>query len=416
MNFLNEINQKIIDKKTNIQDWIIDHSNRVSIPLYTSVDIRISNFKLAPVDTNVFPAGFNNLPEFNRICASKLFREYIAKKYPNSKNILIVPELHTRNPYYWENIHVIKEILKKAGFEVSVGIIAEDINKDEFSFDTLSGDPIKAFKIYNEDHYIKTPVATPDLILINNDFSIDCPKILSNINQPIEPPIEIGWHSRKKDTHFDFYNELANELANIISIDPWLISIKTQDVQDANFDKDEDRLKLADTAGKLFEELNEEYRARNIGEEPTLFIKSNSGTYGMAVINVKNPEEMKSLNAEKRKRMRVSKGGKPVRDIVIQECIPSSLVTENNYVAEPVIYLIDAKVAGGFLRANKNKSSIENLNTRGMEFSTLLNKFTKNFQDDPCLNNIPPAYSIIARTASIAAGYEIEKVMKEGGC
>ena len=30
-------------------------------PFYTSVDLRNAGFKLAPVDTNLFPGGFNNL-------------------------------------------------------------------------------------------------------------------------------------------------------------------------------------------------------------------------------------------------------------------------------------------------------------------------------------------------------------------
>jgi hypothetical protein len=113
--------------------------------------------------------------------------------------------------------------------------------------------------------------------------------------------------------------------------------------------------------------------------------------------------------------MRVSKGGKAVRDVVIQEGIPTSLKTGSDIVAEPVFYLVDAKVAGGFLRLNKSRSEFENLNSRGMEFAPI----------DPCDETVlsrdvetlcSPALELISCIATIAAGYEIEKILDEGGC
>ena len=132
-------------------------------------------------------------------------------------------------------------------------------------------------------------------------------------------------------------------------------------------------------------------------------------------MSIKDAEDVRSLNSEGRKRMRVSKGGKPVRDIVIQEGIPTTLKLDSDSSAEPVIYLVEAKAAGGFLRVNRTKNSHENLNTRGMEFSNM-------YSDGDCSNEengaatITCAYELLAGIASIAAGYEIEKILEEGGC
>jgi glutamate--cysteine ligase len=227
--------------------------------------------------------------------------------------------------------------------------------------------------------------------------------------------VEIGWHTRKKSIHFEFYNKLAQEVAQILEIDPWVISIDTIDDYGVDFDSREDREKIAQVADLMINRLKIQYKERGISEEPYLFIKSNSGTYGMAVVNVSSGDDVRALNSDKRKRMRVSKGGSPVRDVVLQEGIPTSLKYESDISAEPVFYLIDAQVAGGFLRLNKSRNTLENLNSRGMEFAHI----------DPCDESThieevetlcSPALELVSRIATIAAGYEIEKILDEGGC
>lgn len=233
--------------------------------------------------------------------------------------------------------------------------------------------------------------------------------------QPVEPPVEIGWHTRKKSVHFEFYNKLAGEIAGILDIDPGIVSIKTVAEEGVNFDSPEDRGRAAVLVESILDELREEYRENGIEDSPYVFLKSNSGTYGMAVMSVTDGDQVRTLNAEGRKRMRVSKGGKPVRDIVIQEGIPTSLKLSSGASAEPVLYMIEAKVAGGFLRLNKGKSVLENLNSRGMEFSHMYSEQSQS-NDENQGAFLTQAYELLACVASIATGYEIEKILKEGGC
>lgn len=416
MEILDEINRKSEEKKGEIENWIDEQCRKVSVPLYTSVDLRISQHKITPVDTNVFPAGFNNLCSVFRERASNLFREYLIQSHPGAKKILIIPELHTRNPHYWENIYVIKSILERVDFLVEVGLVSDELYEDEVRFKTVNGEDVVAFRLQRDDNTVFISGFTPDLILINNDFSSKCPKILRDVRQPVEPPVEIGWHTRRKNVHFDFYNKLAREVAELIGIDPWIITIKTVSQNGVDFDDPEDREKVAQSADAVLDELRGEYTKRGIRESPFLFVKSNSGTYGMAVINVFRADEVRTLNAEGRKQMRVSKGGKPVRDVVVQEGIPTTLRVGHEAVGEPVVYLIKAKTAGGFLRLNRGKSEFDNLNTRGMEFSCLSLHEEDKCRKGECNKFFPLAYQLIARTATIAAGYEIEKILKEGGC
>ena len=415
MKHLQDLNLKISQNKDKLDSWISNQIGKVFIPLYTSVDIRISDHKVVPVDTNVFPAGFNNLSEIFKKQASSLFKGYFHREYPNTNNILIIPELHTRNTFYWENISVLKSILENVGYRVEVGIISDDNLPDEMEFEAALGKSVKAYIATKQDSKVVTSNYIPDLLLINNDFSEKCPKTLRDILQPVEPPVEIGWHTRKKSVHFEFYNKLAGEVAEILGIDPWVISIDTIVDEGVDFDSREDRVKVAQVVDSMISKLKTEYEARGIKEDPYLFIKSNSGTYGMAVVNVSSGNDVIGFNSEKRKRMRVSKGGNPVRDVVIQEGVPTSLKFGLDITAEPVFYLVDTKVAGGFLRLNKSKNEFENLNTRGMEFAHI----------DPCDETArskdveilcSPALELISRIATIAAGYEIEKILDEGGC
>ena len=64
-----DLEKRFIDNGAVIEQWLRRQWQERSPPFYASVDLRNSGFKLAPVDTNLFPGGFNNLnPEFLPLC------------------------------------------------------------------------------------------------------------------------------------------------------------------------------------------------------------------------------------------------------------------------------------------------------------------------------------------------------------
>src|SRR2546421_8376026 len=66
---LQELERVVLDKRPEIERWFRAQWAAHEVPFYCSVDLRNSGFKLAPVDTNLFPGGFNNLnPEFLPLC------------------------------------------------------------------------------------------------------------------------------------------------------------------------------------------------------------------------------------------------------------------------------------------------------------------------------------------------------------
>ena len=404
---IEQLERTIVTKSGEISRWMESHCENVMVPLYSSVDLRFSEHKIAPIDTNVFPAGFNNLSAEFRKKAGKLFREYLISQYPSAEKILLVPELNTKNAYYWENIWVIKSVLESEGYDVRVGIANEEFQRDAASFDSAGGQVIEARRVFQKEGMAMTEDFVPDIVMINNDFSEKCPKTLHNLRQPVLPPVEIGWHARKKDVHFEFYNRLCGELADIMEIDPWVMSVETVLESGVDFDFPEDRERVSARVGEILSRVSSEYSKRNIEHEPSLFVKSNSGTYGMAVSSVSDPKNIVKMNSRDRKKMRVSKGGVPVRDVVIQEGVPSSLRVGDGLVGEPVVYLVKSRVAGMFYRANPLRGELENLNSKGMEF----------LQCDGSLpGGIPSAFDLVSRVATVAAGYEIEKVLRDVDC
>ena len=58
---INELEQRVLESMPAIERWFRLEWMEHTPPFYTSADIRNAGFKLAPVDTHLFPDTFNNL-------------------------------------------------------------------------------------------------------------------------------------------------------------------------------------------------------------------------------------------------------------------------------------------------------------------------------------------------------------------
>src|SRR6185295_15013154 len=90
-----ELEQRVLDASTAIEHWFRLRWLSHEPPFYCSVDLRNSGFKLAPVDTNLFPGGFNNLGAAFVPLAVQAATAAIGKICPEAKRLLLVPENHT---------------------------------------------------------------------------------------------------------------------------------------------------------------------------------------------------------------------------------------------------------------------------------------------------------------------------------
>lgn len=94
-----------------VTTWLKSQYGSTPNLFYSSVDLRRSEHKLVPVDTNLFPAGFNLLNEASRKRGSEQVSAYIKLHYPGARRIILIPENHTRNTYYLQNVFALQSIL-----------------------------------------------------------------------------------------------------------------------------------------------------------------------------------------------------------------------------------------------------------------------------------------------------------------
>ncbi len=405
----------IIHHSCDIEHWFRTQWLEYDAPFYASVDLRNSGFKLAPVDTNLFPGGFNNLnPDFAPLTIQAI-SVAIEKVCPDAWRVLIIPENHTRNMFYLENIFELTEILKNSGLEVRIGNI--DPNEDKIQ--TIQIGHKRTIKIEpihreNDNLFIKNADSTtfrPCAIILNNDLSGGVPDKLKNLDQNIIPPIAAGWPTRRKSTHFSYYNEVVEEFSKFTKIDSWLINPFFEKLGGLNFLEREGEIALAEHVEKLLLKIKDKYSQYNINHEPYVVIKADVGTYGMGIMTIKNSEDVINLNRKMRKKMSVVKEGLKVTEVIIQEGIhPEEMI--NKAVAEPVVYMIDHFVVGGFYRIHTNKEKDENLNSSGMNFVPVAFETSCLMPDQgrPCDDkaNRFYAYGVIARLALLAAAKELQ--------
>ncbi len=405
------VERRLQEKQKEISQWFEDQWQKTPPPLYGSVDLRNAGFKLAPVDMNLFPAGFNNLnPDFlgEVVLAAQAA---ILAQVPMAKHIGLIPESHTRNLPYWDNVAALIHILSEAGFEVSLGSLSEELQKTG-ELILSEGKRLIFQPLIREGQVLHFGNQIPDLILLNNDLSSGVPAILEKLQQPLFPPAALGWHQRLKSEHFQYYAALCQEFAELLQLDAWLITPLFRYCGEIDFLNREGMDCLIEHTRALLADIQEKYQAYGVTQQPFAMIKADAGTQGMAVMTVRSIEELAHLNRKQRSSMAKAKGGMPVRRVILQEGIYTiETLGEEAHVAEPVIYLWGKRVAGGFYRLHQKRGRDENLNTPGMLFESL--PFAWSCSAWPQEDKLHPyqkhlaTYGVIAQLSMLAAAREI---------
>ena len=408
---LQNLERIILNNQTTIESWFRNAWRDVQLPFYASVDIRNSGYKIAPVDTNLFPSGFNNLnSSFESLCIHAAQMAIEHTQLPIDK-ILIIPENHTRNLFYLENIASLQSIIQKAGFEVRIGTLMEDITTPT-RIELDSSNTVLLEPIRRDQNRILVDNFNPDLILLNNDLTGGEPDMFKNIEQKITPPTSLGWSSRLKSNHFNFYQKVAKEFAELIGVDPWLIDPMFRNCGKVDFMKREGVDCLSSNVKSLLEAINTKYNEHDVDYAPFVMVKADAGTYGMGVMSIRSQDEISELNRKERTRMATTKEGQKVSQVIIQEGVYTHETWgDEETVAEPVVYMMDRQVVGGFYRVHGKRTTSQNLNTPGMRFEPLAfldccSTPEPNLEAD-CHQNRFYTYGVIGRLALLAASHEI---------
>lgn len=412
---LRELESMLLCSQAEIESWLRAEWLKTPAPFYASVDLRNAGFKLAPVDTNLFPAGWNNLnPAFESLCVQAL-QSAVEHWVPTAARVLLIPESHTRNPLYLENVASLRDLLSKAGLEVRVGSLLEDLAGPR-ELVLASGRTLRLEPVRREGRRVAVGEEfSPCFVLLNNDLSGGRPPLLEGVEQAVIPPLGLGWWDRRKSDHFAHYRNVAREVSALLETDPWLVDPLFRNCGEVDFMRREGEECLAENVATLLERVQAKYREYGVARPPFVVVKADAGTYGMAVMTVRDAREVRALNRRQRTRMAAGKGGRAVSQVIIQEGV-YTLETwgPRQAVAEPVVYLIDRHVVGGFYRMHAERADDENLNAPGMQLEPLAFAASCITPDRSMSPDAQPnrfyAYGVTGRLAALAAAREMAVV------
>ena len=409
---INELEQRMLESMPAIERWFRLEWMEHSPPFYSSVDLRNAGFKLAPVDTNLFPGGFNNLNPATLPLAVQAAMAAIEKICPEAKNLLLIPENHTRNTFYLSNVATLMRIFTQAGLNVRLGSLDETITAPT-ELQLADGSSLTLEPLLRTRGRLGLKDFDPCTILLNNDLSAGIPKLLENLHeQYLLPPLHAGWAVRRKSKHFRCYEEVAKRFSKLLGMDPWLINPMFAACNGLDFSEGEGLEALQTQTDALLTKTRRKYKEYGIQEKPFVIIKADAGTYGMGVMTVRDAKELVDLSRLTRNKMSVVKDGHDVTEVIIQEGVPTN-ERVNEAVAEPVVYMVDRYVVGGFYRVHAERGVDENLNAPGASFVPLAFARSSHLPrpgEKPGAS--PPnrfyMYGVIARLAMLAASYELE--------
>jgi glutamate--cysteine ligase len=335
----------------------------------------------------------------------------IEKICPEAKNLLLVPE-NTRDTFYLANLAQLQRIFYMAGLNVRLGSLSNDI-KAPTTIELPGGDKVVLEPLIRSKRRLGLKNFDPCTILLNNDLSAGVPGILEDLHeQYLLPPLHGGWGTRRKSHHFKAYEEVSKRFGKLLGMDHWLINPMFNQCGQVDFNEDAGMECLRSNTDALLGKIRRKYKEYGINEKPFVVVKADNGTGGMGILTVRDARDIDNLSAKTKARMAVGQAGQEVHEVIIQEGV---LTNEriNSAVAEPVVYMMDRYVVGGFYRVHADRGVDENLNAPGSSYVPLA--FEQSAQlPQPGVKpgaSVPNRfymYGVIGRLAMLAASYELE--------
>jgi len=388
-----------------VNTWIDQNQNLLPQPFTSSVDVRESKIKFAPVDHNMYPAGFNNICSKDLLNCSEVIKLSLKKLKQPIKRIGILPESHTKNKFYLDHLFSLKKTFEMAEYEVLFFSPDETLfqGEAELTLESFSNHEIKILHAqFKKQEFVSSKDEQSlglDLIILNHDQSSPLDIPWKNLKTPIIPTPFVGWFRRKKTHHFMHYKKVANEFCEAFNIKPSLIQAEFRAVDNVNFNTKEGMDELAQEVDLMLKELP---------PETSVFVKASQGTYGMGISVVSSGDEIRQMNRKMRNKMDVGKNNLKFTSVLIQESV-ETIIKYDDAPAEITVYLIDGKSIGGFMRANPLKGTQANLNAQGMIYRKLCISDLKQSLDHQIKEQV---YTVIARLSTLAAAREMNDLME----
>jgi glutamate--cysteine ligase len=407
---INELEQRVLDSMPAIERWFRLEWMEHTPPFYSSVDVRNAGFKLAPVDTDLFPRGWHNLTQSMLPLAVQAAMAAIEKICPEARNLLIIPENDVRSTFYLSNLAQMRRIFHMAGLNVRLGSISPDLKKAT-TLKLPDGETLTLEPVIRTKGRVGVKDFDPCTILLNNDLVAGVPGILEDLSeQYLLPPLHASWSTRRRSTHFKTYEEVAKRFGKLIGVDPWLINPMFDRCGGVDLGTEDGIEALQARVDTLLAKVKKKYKEYGIKEKAFVVVKADNLGGSAGLMSVR---EAKDVPALAKKACAVA--GNPfqgTQELILQEGV-LTLERMNDAVAEPVVYMMDRYVVGGFYRIHAERGIDEDLNAPGSSFVPLaFDQSTHLPQPGVRPGASAPnrfyMYGVIGRLAMLAASYELE--------
>ncbi|MBP9906943.1 MAG: glutamate--cysteine ligase [Rhodoferax sp.] len=409
---INELEQRVLDSMPAIERWFRLEWMEHTPPFYSSVDIRNAGFKLAPVDTNLFPSGWHNLTPEMMPLAVQAAMAAIEKICPEARNLLMIPENGKPSSFYLESLVQLQRIFNMAGLNVRLGSIDPAVKKTT-SYDLQNGGTVTLEPVIRGKRRLGLKDFDPCTILLNNDLMAGVPGILEEIfEQYLLPPLHAGWPTRRMSSHYKAYEEVAKRLGKLMGVDPWLINPLFEKCEEVELGQAKGLDCLSAQVDLVLTRVRRKYKEYGIKEKPFVVVKADHGTHELGVVTVRDARDMQALRDRVSSLTHGRKTPWLPHDFLVQEGV---LTQErvNDAVAEPVIYTMDRYVVGGFYRVHAGRGVDEALNAPGSDYVPLAFEHSTQLpqpgvKPGASVPNRFYMYGVVGRLAMLAASYELE--------
>jgi glutamate--cysteine ligase len=409
---INELEARILESMPAIERWFRLEWMEHTPPFYTSVDLRNAGYKLAPVDTELFPTGFNNLTPQMLPLGVQAAMAAIEKICPEAKNLLLVPgaQALAGNPFYLTHLQRLVEVFTLAGLNVRLGSLAKEVETPS-QLALPDGGELTLEPLVRTQRRLGLKDFDPCTILLNDDLAAGVPGMLEDLHeQYLLPPLHASSATRRKSRHFASYEEVAKRFAKLLGMDPWLLHTMHGQCGQVDFTREEGFDCIKSNADALLAKVRRKHKEYGIAERAFVVVKSD-GPGGTDVVTLRDAKDLD--DPERRARLaRSMPAASASRDVIVQEGVPT-YERINDAVAEPVVYMIDRYVIGGFYRVHAARGIDESLDAPGSAYVPLA--FAESHQL-PRRGAKPGAsapnrfymYGVIGRLAMLGAAYELE--------
>jgi len=410
---INELEQRMLEATPAIERWFRLEWMEHTPAFYCAVDVRNAGYKLAPVDTGLFPSRFNNLAPEVMPLAVQAAMAAIEKICPEARNLLIIPETGNRNSFYLESLHRLIGIFYQAGLNVRLGSLDPALKKPTH-WRLPEGQTLAVEPVVRQRGRVGLKDFDPCTILLNTPLMEGVPKQLLSVHeQYLLPPLHAGWTVRSMGRHFQIYEEVAKKFSKLLGMDHWLIHPITHACGPVNLDDALSLKGLADQVDAVLTKVRRKHKEYGIADKPFVVIKAGDRRHGLASLNVRDAKDL----AAKIERARIPPQAEPTSssqgvELVVQEGVPT-FERINEAVAEPVVYTMDRYVVGGYYRVHAEPGHPDQLHPANSHYVPLA------FEPSGALPRpgVKPdvraphrfyMYGVVARLAMLAASYELE--------